>query len=182
MPDRFIVRQYIVPDRIERRTKRIPNRPPTHCVYLAARIEDAVWGAQLAAPAGIRIHRAATLDELAMLMDVVEARIVLADFQHPEENWKDVLRLLEERYPGSVLIVAAAPRDATVWEQVVLAGGFDVVLKPFTRAELLLVLGQAQRYLPLIAPAAVQARHIALMNAIRRAAAQGRTPGSGRTE
>jgi DNA-binding NtrC family response regulator len=167
MGGQLTLRQYIVPGGDKR--LRVPFR---NCIYFAAQPEDGIEAARLAARTGIRLYRAATRVELDTLMSATGSRIVLADYSNPNGDWRYILNLLEERYPGTVLIVACDVCDARKWEEVIPAGGFDVVLKPFSEFELLLVLGEAERYAPLIAPAAVAARQAAVMKAIRKEEAQ----------
>jgi DNA-binding NtrC family response regulator len=141
-----------------------------HCIYFAEKGRDAESVAQLTALLPIYMYRASTLEELVLLLDLIKTRLVLTDLENPNGSWRDVLRMLEQRYPGVALIVAAEIRDAASWEEVVLAGGFDVVLKPFAQRELVSVLAEAHRFTKLLSPAVTAARQEALMTAIRQEA------------
>ena len=95
----------------------------------------------------IRLHRAADLRELGILLRMVQAPVVLADAHFPGGEWRDALRYLAERRLEVPLVVAAPTITSALWREVLLAGGFGLVKRPFAAGDLTVALDSASRYL-----------------------------------
>src|SRR5256885_10688158 len=90
------------------------------CIASALQRGAAIWQQ--------RHGRAPTSNELALILRVVKDRIVGADLFSHIESWTDVLRVLENGYPGLVRFITSEICDTMR------------MLDAFTRNEVLLVL------------------------------------------
>lgn|SRR5487761_2016234 len=75
----------------------------------------------------------------------MRAPIVLIDQDLPGSRWLETLRLLRSRRRGVCVIVLASPQgsaaaDRRLREEVARRGGFDVLFRPFQRADVLSLL------------------------------------------
>ncbi len=69
---------------------------------------------------------------------------VLCERDLPDGTWKDVLDAIERAGHASCLIVVSRLADESLWAEVLNAGGFDVLAKPFDRQEVLWSLRSAE--------------------------------------
>lgn len=94
-------------------------------------------------------HTKWTLLEAANCSDaiqVIEDRpvpVVICDVTLPDGCWKDVLNRTAAGEHPPLLIVTARLADDRLWSEVMDAGGYDVLEKPFNQSELVRVVSLA---------------------------------------
>src|SRR3954469_13020548 len=92
------------------------------------------------------VSHAKTLEHAAKLLQQSVASVVLCERDLPDGSWKDLLtRTAELPIVPSVLVVSRHADD-DLWAEVLGCGGYDVLPKPFDRAEMVRVVGMAWRY------------------------------------
>ncbi len=115
-------------------------------VYLSSSPRDAVRAQSILAGWNIRIHCAADLSEALLLLEVVGAKVLMVDYIFTGGSWSDALLAASTHCPDTAVIVAVPTRLALAWEDIIPAGGYDVVLKPFTPEEIGPVVENANQY------------------------------------
>ncbi len=135
-----------VPYKTDHHAGEIKERHLMRCVYLTRSITAAVEMQRIARRISIRVHRAANLAEAAILLRITGARVVLVDLPLARQSLERFLRTLDRACPRAAIVGVAAEVDADRWEDVALFGGFDMVLRPFSREELAVVLDAAEEY------------------------------------
>lgn len=61
--------------------------------------------------------------------------VVLCDYNLPDGSWRDLLNLISPDINPPLLVVTARLADERLWAEVLNAGGFDVLAKPFEARE-----------------------------------------------
>lgn len=91
------------------------------------------------------LYQAETLAEARRSLGGHLVDIVLCEQELPDGDWDDLLRYLSvfERPPQ--LIVLSRVGDDRLWSRVLNLGGYDVLVKPLNRFEVLRIVGQAMR-------------------------------------
>lgn len=114
------------------------------CVYLTHSIAQAVHLQRIVkGVARIRVHRAATLTEAQILVQITGARVMLVDLHFWGRSLRRLFDSFHSTSPQSAVVVVAPGMDAGQWEEVLCEGGFDMVLYPFSREELAVVMHEA---------------------------------------
>lgn len=72
--------------------------------------------------------------EAIPMLDTKRPPILIYDRDLPEIEWRTALLDLIARHHGICILLASTVMDQYLWNEVILHGGYDVVLKPF-RAE-----------------------------------------------
>ena len=72
----------------------------------------------------------------AAVLHVNRARIVLLDRDGAGAAWRTVLERLAESSRGASILLVSRVSDDYLWNEVIRAGGYDVVTKPFRKQEL----------------------------------------------
>ena len=92
----------------------------------------------LAAPQW-EIREAATFGEAVEILNDHRIAVAICDTEIEEGNWQALLTDLQSRaYPPN-LIVSSRLADERLWAEVLNLGGYDVLVQPFDRAEVLRV-------------------------------------------
>ena len=82
------------------------------------------------------VRTASTCEEVArMLRDDPNIGLVLTDLCLPDGNWFDILTLVSDLHPGANVVVCARLADELLWNKVLEAGGFDVLVEPYETNE-----------------------------------------------
>ena len=115
------------------------------CVYLASFERDFNIAAQLLGPAGIRLHRAAILDQADFLLTVTGSGVLLSEFEFLDGSWKDASDMLSRCHPEVALVVSANQSDERFPIEILERGAHGLILKPFQADELRRILANAQR-------------------------------------
>lgn len=116
------------------------------CVYLTHSIAQAVHLQRIVKGVAIRVHRAATLAEAQILLQITGARVMLVDLHFWGRNLRRLFDSFHSTSPQSAVVIVAPEVDAGQWEEVLREGGFDMVLYPFSREELAVVMHDADDY------------------------------------
>jgi CheY-like chemotaxis protein len=76
-----------------------------------------------------------TMQEAAGMLGL--ASVVLCDAEMPDGDWRYLMRNLETAAVPPLLIVTSGKADNRLWAEVLNEGGYDVLAKPFSPAEVL---------------------------------------------
>jgi DNA-binding response OmpR family regulator len=71
--------------------------------------------------------------------------VVVCERDLPDGSWKTILAACEALANAPLLLVTSRYADESLWAEVLNLGGYDVLLKPFDRAEVTRVIGMAWR-------------------------------------
>ena len=74
-----------------------------------------------------------------------EPSLILCEKDLPDGTWKDVFREARDLDNPPPFVVVSRLADERLWAEVLNLGGFDVLLKPFERSEVVRVMGMALR-------------------------------------
>jgi len=91
------------------------------------------------------IQRARTAAEAVQLMKYCSPAVVLCDEELADGNWQTVLSMLQSSETAPPLVVLSQRADQELWAEVLNLGGYDLLLKPFERAEVHRVVSMAWR-------------------------------------
>ena len=143
------------------------------CVYLTSSSRDAIKAWRLLAKFNIRMYWATSLADALSLVKTVGALVLLVDESFHGGTWHDAIREVLIQSSETAVVVAAPLWNASVWEHVVPAGGFDVVLKPLALEEVGPIVRNAAEFArEFLATSTRKARERALLTAIRRSSGQ----------
>lgn len=90
-----------------------------------------------------RILFARSCQEAAEILNQVRIPVVVSSCALPDGCWRNVLDCVEQCPGQPLLVVASRQADDRLWAEVLNLGGYDVLSKPFDRAEVVRVLGSA---------------------------------------
>lgn len=121
-----------------------------HCLYLTHSLRNAVQLQSTLRNESIRIHRT-VLSELDVVLRLTGARVIIVDIAFAGDQLLPLLAELSSLAPHCSLVIAAPALYADLWDLVMSAGAFDLILTPFHRQEAASVLrganGFARKYL-----------------------------------
>jgi len=93
-----------------------------------------------------KIVRASSIDDARERLKSGQFAVVICERDLPDGNWRDVLSgVAEAENPPAVLVVSRFA-DESLWADVLNQGGYDVLPKPFDRAEFTRIIGMAWRH------------------------------------
>ncbi len=69
--------------------------------------------------------------------------VIVCDTVLPDGNWQDLLNVLAAKEPAPRLIVALPTPDDQVWAEVINIGGYDAIVKPFHKEEVVRIVSLA---------------------------------------
>jgi DNA-binding response OmpR family regulator len=72
--------------------------------------------------------------------------LVVCEQDLPDGSWKTLLAACEAMPNSPLLLVVSRRADEKLWAEVLNLGGYDVLLKPFDRAEVCRVVGMAWQH------------------------------------
>jgi DNA-binding NtrC family response regulator len=72
--------------------------------------------------------------------------VVLCERDLPDGSWTDILAATSQMERAPLLLVISRHADDALWAEVLNLGGYDVLLKPFEKAEVARVVGMAWRH------------------------------------
>jgi DNA-binding response OmpR family regulator len=87
-----------------------------------------------------------SLEEATRHVATQTPSVIICERDLPDGNWKDLLQQAEKMAHAPLLLVVSKHADENLWAEVLNLGGYDVLLKPFDRAEVVRVVGMAWRY------------------------------------
>jgi DNA-binding NtrC family response regulator len=97
--------------------------------------EDAVFMREIASSLGCRLESASDWHEAELALQRDVFRVVIAERDLHDGNWRDVLSCLERYSYNPLLVVVSRLADERLWAEVLNLGGFDVLAKPFAQEE-----------------------------------------------
>ncbi len=127
--------------------------PRFSCVFLGCSREEYQSAFGLLDAAGIRLHRAGSLEQADSLLGVGDSLVLLTEAAFPGGTWRDALAMKARRHRNAVLVVTAAAADESLWLDVLEQGAYDLILKPFVAEELFRILENADACARTKAPA-----------------------------
>ncbi len=113
---------------------RAASEPSSLMLVLANQQERRVLEA-IVAPCRWAVYRAATCEEAIRVARYTLPRVLVCDAELPDGGWRRIWKALSIGPRPPLLIVASRNADEQLWSQVLNAGGYDVLLKPFRSEE-----------------------------------------------
>jgi DNA-binding response OmpR family regulator len=92
------------------------------------------------------LNLSTNLSEVSRYLAAQTPSVIICERDLPDGNWKDILHQTERMAHSPLLLVVSKHADENLWAEVLNLGGYDVLLKPFDRAEVVRVVGMAWRY------------------------------------
>jgi DNA-binding NtrC family response regulator len=89
------------------------------------------------------IREASTYAEAVGILDDLHIGVTICDTEVQGGNWQALLRNLQGRTHPPNVIVSSRLADERLWAEVLNLGGYDVLVQPFDRSEVLRVAGMA---------------------------------------
>ena len=90
---------------------------------------------EIIAPCRWSVWRAANCEEAIRLARKIRPRVVLCDAELADGGWRRIWKALSVGPRPPLLIVASRQADERLWAQVLNAGAYDLLLKPFRAQE-----------------------------------------------
>ena len=110
------------------RQKRVGSR--ADIVLLTAFDDEFTFLKNVLGFAGLRVHRARSIEQADFLLLVTEAKVLLSDVAMVDCSWRCAMRLVRERYPLVSPIVIADPIDYPFLHDAFALGACGVLWKP----------------------------------------------------
>jgi DNA-binding NtrC family response regulator len=92
-----------------------------------------------------QIRHADSIEELSFQSEADLARVVICDHRLSDGDWLDLYRRLQNRKSPPELVVVSPQADDRLWAEVLSLGGFDLLMVPFDKQEVLRVTNSASR-------------------------------------
>ncbi len=89
----------------------------------------------IVAPCRWKVYRATSCDEAIRFARYTRPQVLVCDADLPDGGWRRIWKALSIGPRPPLLIVASRNADERLWAQVLNAGGYDVLLKPFHAEE-----------------------------------------------
>jgi len=105
--------------------------------------EDHIFLTHLFSHSNWRMHQARSCSEALKLLRQHSIPVVLCEAEMPDQGWKRILAELGRLPESPLLIVTSHLADDALWAEVLNLGGYDLLMKPFDRLEVLRVIGLA---------------------------------------
>lgn len=93
-----------------------------------------------------KVNTAQSCGEALRAMADETPAVVACENQLPDGDWKDLFNLLNSLGDPPPVVVMSRNADENLWAEVLNLGGYDVLAKPFERAEVSRVVEMASRY------------------------------------
>jgi len=90
-----------------------------------------------------RIATVSTREEAVQFLRTNRMAVVLCESRLPDGTWKDMLEALRLLPIPPLLVVASSEADDNLWAEVLNLGAYDVLSKPFDRAEVTRIISLA---------------------------------------
>ena len=92
------------------------------------------------------ITQVSSVAETAQHLSNHAPSVIVCERDLPDGSWKDVLTRANQLENTPMLLVVSRHADDALWAEVLNLGGYDVLLKPFDKAEVARVVGMAWRH------------------------------------
>jgi DNA-binding NtrC family response regulator len=97
--------------------------------------EDLAWFEVVLRDTSCRFHCVHTVADAVAFIRAQRAVVVVSEPDLPDGGWKELLsRLIDEGHP-STLVVLSHQANERLWSEVLHLGGYDVLPKPFDKAD-----------------------------------------------
>lgn len=93
-----------------------------------------------------QIARARTCQEAGRLMAEREPAVVICDMNLGDGCWRQLLEQAQSLEHPPMIVVVAPSADNNLWSEVLNLGGYDVLLRPFEKTEVIRVISMAWRH------------------------------------
>lgn len=100
------------------------------CVILTASAPQAAFLKNICSVVGIRVHRAATLEDADFLLMATNSAVLLSDVIAVDCSWQSALGMLWEQYPHVKMLVVADPSEAPFLQDADAPGLSGVIWRP----------------------------------------------------
>ena len=91
------------------------------------------------------INLSTTMADAALQLATQTPSVIICERDLSDGNWKNLLQQTQLMAQAPLLLVVSRHADENLWAEVLNLGGYDVLLKPFDRAEVIRVVGMAWR-------------------------------------
>ena len=108
---------------------------PSSLMIVLAAEEDRRSIEAIVAPCQWKVYRAGSCEEAIRFARYTHPRVLLCDDELPDGNWRRIWKALSIGPLPPLLVVASRNADERLWSQVLNAGGFDLLAKPFRTQE-----------------------------------------------
>jgi DNA-binding NarL/FixJ family response regulator len=108
---------------------------PSSLMTVLAAEEDWRMVEAIVAPCRWTVYRAVNCEEAIRFARYTRPRVLLCDAELPDGSWRRIWKALSIGSHPPLLVVASRNADERLWSQVLNAGGYDVLLKPFRPQE-----------------------------------------------
>jgi len=117
-------------------------QPDGFCTALAVNLTDEESRSLAAILRGSkwRVKNARTCSEALDLSYKRPVPVVLCEPQMPDGNWDSLMERMREAGDRTAVVVVSRLADERLWTEVLSLGGYDVLMTPFDRSEVLRVL------------------------------------------
>ena len=119
---------------------------PLFVLLVTSRRSDFDELAQIVQNTRWRLISAASDEEAVQILQKISFSVVLWDRDMPGIDWRAGLRWLAGAGNRPAVLLMSEVSDEYLWEEVVRAGGFDVMTRPFRKDETLACLEFAHRH------------------------------------
>jgi len=92
------------------------------------------------------IERAYTCQDAIRFMEQSKPSVVLCSSDFGDAAWKRLLQHSLNSEVAPMVVVVSSEPDNNLWAEVLNLGGYDVLLKPFEKTEVIRVVGMAWRH------------------------------------
>jgi DNA-binding NtrC family response regulator len=93
----------------------------------------------------IDLSRCASVEAAMPAICATHPAIVICERDLPDGNWKAILGACEALSKSPIMLVISRHADENLWAEVLNLGGYDVLLKPFDRSEVMRTLSACWR-------------------------------------
>ena len=107
------------------------TRSGIDCVYLTSFGAEYSPLALISQYSGIRLRRAASLEEADFLLTVTEATTFVSDVTFPDGDWRDALAMAAALHPSAAALIAADPVDRAFLKGAEALWVCGIIWKPF---------------------------------------------------
>jgi FixJ family two-component response regulator len=119
---------------------------PIGIIGLVASDEDRRLLARICERNGWYLLCADTCEEARTALDKMKAPVILCDRDLPGKGWRETVEGLASSPHRVCVILVSGVLDAYLWDEVVRAGGYDVLYKPLREADVVLSVRLAWSY------------------------------------
>lgn len=127
------------------RTKTEP-RPPYKALIVSASIQDRAFFDHLQSGEQWSFVIVPSVAEALTLLRTEIFPVVLCDRDLFEHTWREVLTCVLGSAPRSCFLLVSRVNDEYLWRDVVTQGGYDVLVRPLSKASVTQALGRALYY------------------------------------